>query len=125
MEEYDRDDVDKIKKMLRDTSGMWKPVAWRAMINRRISPGQSLDAACEEFHKWAKIVAAGCNPVSEIATVAFIEALPTAVAQKVRILCRQTASRTEVLEATKDVWDSEIGEVVVAARQPEGEKPQT
>ena len=34
------------------------------------------------------MAAAGADPVSAIVTMAFIEALPAAIAQKVRVLCR-------------------------------------
>ena len=72
-----------------------------------------------------RIVAAGEDSVSAIATVAFIEALPASVAQKVRVLCGKSASRAQVLEAAKDVWDEDIvEEVAAAARQSYAQKPQ-
>ena len=126
MKEEDKDDAGKIKKQLRDTFGMRKSAAWRAIVSRRISPGESLDAACEEFHKWVRIVSAGSDPVLAIATAAFIEALPMPVAQKVKMICGGAASRTEVLKVAKDIWDEDIGEEVAAAacRSVQGESRQ-
>ena len=90
-----------IKEALRTTYGVRKSAAWRAMTTYRIGAGQQLDAACKQLHKWAKIVTSGTDPASALATVAFVEALPTHIAQKVRVLCGQSATRLQVVTAQR------------------------
>ena len=84
MKNSDKRDEDEIEKVLCATYGIRKPVAWRAMTTYCIHVGQQHDSASEELYKWAKIVTAGENPASTLAAVAFVEALPVHIAQKVR-----------------------------------------
>lgn len=114
MEAIHKHDVTKIKQALRDTYGVRRSAAWRAMTTYRIGSGQQLDSACEQLHKWAKIVTHGTNPASSLAAVAFVEALPTHIAQKVRVLCGQSATKEAVVVAAKDVWDDSEMEMVAA-----------
>ena len=101
----DKKDVGKIKEALRTTYGLTRYAAWRKLTAYRINGGQ-LDSACEDLHKLTRIIAAaGSDPVSAIATTAFVEALPTPIAQKVRVLCGQGASKQQVVAAAKDVWE--------------------
>lgn len=101
----DKMDVSKIKEALRATYGLTRYAAWRKLTSYSVSGGQ-LDSAYENLHKWTRIVAAaGPDPVSAIATTAFVEALPVAIAQKVRVLCGQRASKQQVVAAAKDVWE--------------------
>ena len=101
----DKKDVGRIKEALRTTYGLTRYAAWRKLTTYSINGGQ-LDSACEDLHKWTRIIAAaGPDPVSAIATTAFVEALPTPIAQKVRVLCGQGASRQQVVAAAKDVWE--------------------
>ena len=95
---------------------MWSEAfSGRALITYRIGSGQQLDSACEQLHKWAKIVTQGSNPASSLAALAFVEALPSHIAQKVRVLCGQAATKEEVIVAAKDIWDDSQIEMVVAA----------
>lgn len=115
MGESDKKDSSEIKKVLRNTYGVRRSAAWRAMTAYRVSAGQQLDSACEDLHKWAKIVIAGKDPASALAAVAFVEALPTHIAQKVRVLCGQSATKEEVVAAAKEVWDDGMCEVTALA----------
>ena len=118
-------DVEAIKMALRRTYGTTRFAAWRKLVSYHIKPGQSLDAACEELHKWSRIVTTPSDPAEALATVAFVEALPAQVAQKVRVLCGQTATKQQVVAAAKDVWDEVDTEVldVVAAVAPKQRRP--
>jgi hypothetical protein len=121
MDDLEKKDVAKIKAVLRATYGVRRSAAWRAMSAFRIGSGEQLDSAFEELHKWAKILTTGTNPASSLATVAFVEALPRHIAQKVRVLCGQTATKSEVVAAAKDVWDDanlEMAAAVSQAAQP-------
>ena len=118
MENGDKNNVARIKELLRATYSVRKSAAWRALTAYRIGVGQKLDSACEELHKWAKIVIAGENPASSLAAVAFVGALPPQIAQKVRVLCGQSATREQVVAAAKDVWDDAASEVVASADWP-------
>ncbi len=91
-------------------------MAWRKLTSYKIEQGQSLDSSCEDLHKWSKVVtAAGADPAAALATVAFVEALPAHVAQKVRVLCGQQATKQQVIRAAKDVWDDAEIEVTAVA----------
>ena len=114
MEESAKKDAVKVKKVLRDTYGIRRSAAWRTMMTYRISAGQQLDSACEELHKLAKIVTSGKDPASALAAVAFVEALPGHVAQRVRVLCGQIATKEQVVEAAKDIWDTSDIDVTAA-----------
>lgn len=114
--ETDKKNVAKIKEVLRNTYGVRRSAAWRAMTAYRINAGQQLDSACEELHKWAKIVTAGKNPAATLTAVAFVEALPGHIAQRVRVLCGQSATKEEVVAAAKDVWDDAEFEVTAAVQ---------
>ena len=117
MTESDQKDVSKVKEVLRKTYGIRRSAAWRAMIGYRIGVGEHLNSACEELHKWAKIVTSGKDPASALAAVAFVEALPDHVAQRVRVLCGQSATKEEVVEAAKDIWDGTELEVTASVNQ--------
>ena len=122
MEASGRNHVEKIKQTLRDTYGVRRSAAWRAMTTYRIGSGQQLDSACEQLLKWAKIVTHGRNPASSLAAVAFVEALPTHIAQKVRVLCGQSATKEAVVEAAKDVWDDSEMEMAAAVSRSAGRR---
>ena len=117
MKDSDKRDEDEIKKVLCTTYGIWKPVAWWAMTTYCIHIGQQLDSACEELYKWAKIVTASENPASTLAAVVFVEALPVHIAQKVCVLCGQSATREQVVTAAKDIWNDAEIEVAAMANQ--------
>ena len=117
MKDSDKRSVNEIKEVLHVTYGIQKPVAWQAMTTYRIRIGQQLDSACEELYKWAKIVTAGENPASTLAIVAFMEALPVHIAQKVQVLCGQSATKEQVVTAAKDIWDEAEFEVAAVANQ--------
>jgi len=114
MEESAKKKADDIKKALRNTYGIRRSAAWRSITTYRISAGQQLDSACEELHKLAKIVTSGSDPASSLTAVAFVEALPGHVAQRVRVLCGQLATKEKVLEAAKDIWDASAADVTAA-----------
>ena len=57
----------------------------------------------------------GEDPASSLTAVAFVEALPGHVAQRVRVLCGQHASKEDVVDATKDIWDETDSEVTAVA----------
>ena len=113
-------DAAKIKETLRKTYGIRRSSAWRSMMTYRISAGQQLDSACEELYKLAQIVTSGTgsDPASTLTAVAFVEALPGHVAQRVRVLCGQTATKERVLEAAKDIWHVSDTDVTAAAVNP-------
>ena len=91
-------------------------MVWRKLTSYKIEQGLSLDSSCEDLHKWSRIVAAAAsNPAAALATVAFVEALPAHVAQKVRVLCGQQATKQQVIRAAKDVWNDTEVEVVATA----------
>ena len=117
MEASDRTDVEKIKKVLRDTYGVRRSAAWKAMTTYRIGTGEQLDSACEQLHKWAKIVTQGTNPASSLAALAFVEALPSHIGQKVRVLCGQEATKEAAVAAAEDIWDDPQIEMVAAANR--------
>lgn len=106
MDEGAKKDAKKMKEVLRKTYGIRRSAAWRTMTTFRISNGQQLDSVCEELHKLAKIVTSGKDPASSLAAVAFVEALPGQIAERVRVLCGQSATKEEVVEAAKDIWDT-------------------
>ena len=114
MEDSTKKDAAKIKEVLRNTYGIRRSTAWRSMMTYRIRPVQQLDSACEELHKLAKIVTSGRDPASSLTPVAFVETLPGHVAQRVRVLCGQLATKEKVLEATKDIWDTSDSDVTAA-----------
>ena len=130
MKKADQTDAEKIKSTLHSTFGLRRSVAWRKLIGRRVSMGESLDTVCEEMHKWAKIVvtAADADPASTVAMTAFVEALPAEVSQKVRVMCGASASRDQILSAAKEIWpDVQDGatETVAAAARPTSTVEQT
>lgn len=112
--------AEEIKKALRNTYGIRRSAAWRSLQTFRINAGQQLDAACEELHKLAKIVTSGSDPASSLAALAFVEALPGHVAQRVRVLRGQDATKEEVLESAKDIWDASSAADVTAAVNSSG-----
>ena len=80
MEASAKKDAAEIKEVLRNTYGIRRSAAWRAMTTYRIAAGQQLDSSCEELHKLAKIVTSGSDPTSTLTAVAFAEALPGQIA---------------------------------------------
>ena len=94
-----------------------KPMAWQAMTTYHICVGQQLDFACKELYKWAKIVTTSDNLACTLAAIAFVEALPVHIAQKVWVLCGQSAIQEQVVTAMKDIWDDPEIEVAAAANQ--------
>ena len=116
MDESAKKTADDIKKVLRKTYGIRRSAAWRSMTTYRISAGQQSDSACEELHKLAKIVKSVSDPASSLTAVAFVEALPGHVAQRVRVLCGQLATKEKVLDAAKDIWDASATDVTAAVK---------
>ena len=117
LSEEDRTNCATIKGALRATYGITRFMAWRKLTSHKIEQAQSLDSSCEDLHKWSRVVtAAGSDPAAALATVAFVEALPAHIAQKVRVLCGQQATKQQVIRAAKDIWDD--AEVEVAAAAP-------
>ena len=114
MKDGTKEDAEEIKKVLRNTYGIRRSAAWRTLTTFRINTGQQLDSACEELHKLSKIVTFGKDPASTLAAVAFVEALPGPVAQRVRVLCGQFATKEQVVEAAKDIWEASDNEVTAA-----------
>ena len=115
LSEEDRKNCTQIKDALYATYRVMQFMAWRKLTSYKIEQGQSLDS-CEDLHKWSRIVtAAGSDPAVALATVAFIDALPAHVAQKVRVLCGQQATKQQVIRIAKDVWNDMEVEVVAAA----------
>ena len=85
MKKAEQTNVEKIKSTLRSTFGLRRSVDWRKLISCCVSMGKSLDTVCKKMHKWAKIVvtAGDTDPASTVAMMAFVEALPAEVLQKV------------------------------------------
>ena len=98
-------DVASIKAALRSVFGLRRMAAWEfALSLGEITPGDTADGTFEEMKKLVGIVAAGADPVGQVAACMFTARLPTAMRDQVLLRCGKNMQPAEVVDCAKQLW---------------------
>jgi hypothetical protein len=92
-----KDDFDEIKKALRRVYGMSKCAAWQKLKALHLFPGEPVDVLADEAEKLLSVI----GGVQELVSLAILDALPSDVAEKVRMAHGETLETEKVVSCTK------------------------
>jgi len=119
LSETDRSDMKEVESALRRVFGRSKAAAWQALKTLQLTFGDSVDVAVDEVKSQLRTIS-GDEPPGELVSLFIIDALPGAVAERVRLTCGEHMKLTEVSSAAKSLLTAlpGTGQASAAAEKP-------
>lgn len=106
----EKKNLNSIKKALRRVYGKSKQSAWLELRQLRLLPGESVDVLADTVTNLLKIVANGKEVPEEIISAAFLDALPSHVADSVRLFHGESMELAAVVSCAKSLICGQVRE---------------
>ena len=118
----DRENLTVVKAALIRVFGKSKLTAWRELREKRLFPGDSVDAMAEEIKSLLSVVTSGVGP-NALVSLFLIESLPKTIADQVLMQHGQDLEIHKIVESSKSLMsaaqDSSLSAATGLRREPE------
>jgi len=116
LSEEDKKDLDKINASLRRVFGKSKLAAWEELKELSYLPGESMDVLADRCQSLFSIVSGGKPIPEEIISAKILDALPSEVAEQLRVQHGENMKRSKIVSAAKSLLVSETSKCFVVSK---------